>query len=55
MLNKKLLFMAVIIVMGMGCRSVTTIAETDRLIDEAESLLDKASSLFFDKPLSAES
>ncbi len=30
MLNKKLLFMAVIIVMGMGCRSLTTIAETDR-------------------------
>ncbi len=30
MLNKKLLFVAVIIVMGMGCRSLTTIAETDR-------------------------
>ncbi len=31
MLNKKLLFMAVIIVMGMGCRSLTTIAETKSL------------------------
>ncbi len=30
MLNKKLLFVAVIVVMGMGCRSLTTIAETDR-------------------------
>ncbi len=30
MLNKKLLFLAVMIVMGMGCRSLTTIAETDR-------------------------
>ncbi len=29
MLNKKLLFVAVIVVMGMGCRSLTTIAETD--------------------------
>jgi len=31
MLSKKLLFIAVIIVMGMGCSSVTTILETDRL------------------------
>ena len=31
MLNKKLLFVAVIIVMGMGCRSVTNIVETNRL------------------------
>jgi uncharacterized iron-regulated protein len=31
MLNKKLLFIAVIIVMGMGCRSVTNIVTTDRL------------------------
>ncbi|MGR3173118.1 MAG: ChaN family lipoprotein [Candidatus Scalindua sp.] len=31
MLNKKLLFIAVIIVMGMGCRSVTNIIETNRL------------------------
>jgi len=31
MLNRKLLFIAVIIVMGMGCRSVITITETDRL------------------------
>ena len=31
MLNKKLLFLAVIIVMGMGCRSATTIVTTDRL------------------------
>ncbi len=31
MLNKKLLFMAVIVVMGMGCRSVTNIVTTDRL------------------------
>jgi uncharacterized iron-regulated protein len=31
MLNKKLLFVAVIIVMGMGCRSVTSIVKTDRL------------------------
>ena len=31
MLNKKLLFIAVIIVMGMGYRSVTSIVETDRL------------------------
>ncbi len=30
MLNKKLLFVAVIVVIGMGCRSLTTIAETDR-------------------------
>ncbi len=30
MLNKKLLFMAAIIVMGMDCRSLATIAETDR-------------------------
>lgn len=31
MLNKRLLFVAVIIVMGMGCRSVTSIVTTDRL------------------------
>ena len=31
MLNKKLLFISVIIVIGMGCRSVTNIVETDRL------------------------
>jgi uncharacterized iron-regulated protein len=31
MLNKKLLFVAVIIVMGMGCRSVTSIVTIDRL------------------------
>ncbi len=31
MLNKKLLFIAAIIVIGMGCRSVTNIVETDRL------------------------
>ncbi len=31
MLNKKLLFISAIIVIGMGCRSVTKIAETDRL------------------------
>lgn len=31
MLNRKLLFIAVIIVMGMGCHSVTSIVETDRL------------------------
>jgi len=31
MLNKKLLFIAVIVVIGMGCRSVTSILETDRL------------------------
>jgi uncharacterized iron-regulated protein len=30
MLNRKLLFIAVIIVMGMGCRSVTTIVGTDK-------------------------
>ncbi len=30
MLNKKILFITVIIVMGMGCRSLATIAETDR-------------------------
>ncbi len=30
MLNKKLLFLAVIVVIGMGCRSLATIAETDR-------------------------
>ncbi len=30
MLNKKLLFITVIIVIGMGCRSLATIAETDR-------------------------
>ncbi|KKM83126.1 hypothetical protein LCGC14_1312600 [marine sediment metagenome] len=29
MLNKKILFIAVIIVMGMGCRSLATIAETE--------------------------
>ena len=31
MFNKKLLFIAAIIVIGMGCRSVTSIVETDRL------------------------
>jgi len=31
MLNKKLLFMAAIIVMGMGCRSITNIVTIDRL------------------------
>ena len=30
MLNKKLLFLVVIIVIGMGCRSATNIVEIDR-------------------------